>query len=269
MTWAKRIFGLLVLAAIGGLVWLYFLAPDGQKFGPLADWIAQNENSKTEQIDLDAVTEDAFNPADKYEDIEQPDVFHYPPPDETAFDPTFLAFRAELRAATMARDLDKVLALSSENIRLSLDGVSGREQWRALLADPEAGIGYWERIADAVHLPAAKADGPGYCAPYFACGNLPEGIAGIDPFDTVFIIAAEVPAYSAPDDQADVLMTFSYDVVKLGAYVDDPDWAEIVLPEGKGEGYIRRKDFRSGVGFHVTMEKIDGVWLVTSFLAEE
>ncbi len=244
----------LIMAFVGGafLIWGTFLAPEPQGFG-------------SSPAPYDSSSFDVTNEGAPY-DVSQPAIFHFPPPDEASFDEDFLAFRDRFKAAVDSRNLSRVLSMASKDVVVSFGGDAGHQALSALLNDPDAGEGYWFQLDDILSLPAASSSAGGYCVPYITCQDLPPEVGIIEPFETAFVIVPDASVYVAPDQSSEVVRTLSYDAVLLGSFLDDPDWAEIVVP-GDGEGYILRKDFRMAVGFRAYFEEIDGAWKMSVFVA--
>lgn len=249
----------LVFALIGGsyLLWALFLVPD-QVFGP-DDTLLGVDGAGTPEIGYwdDAAAIDAAR---------QPAVFHFAPPSEADYDPTFLEYRQNLRAAVRSRATRRVLTMSHDDIGLSFGGDFGHETLRSWLDDPVVGSFYWQELEEILNLPAARAYGSGYCTPYIACAPLPPEVGIIDPFETAFVIVEAAPVYREPDEASQIVATYSYDAVLMGPYMDDPDWAEIVMPDGSA-AYLRQSDFRMSVGYRALFDYIDGRWQMTMFLA--
>jgi hypothetical protein len=198
--------------------------------------------------------------------VAQSDLFHLAPPEASDLDGDFMSFLSEMRSAVEARDIEAILSRSTSDIFLSFGSQGGHDVLRRLLSDPQAATSYWQELKAVLQLPAARGAEGLHCAPYFTCMNLPQEAGLIEPFDTAFIVSKDVSVFAEPDAAAAPLMKLSFDVVKVLEFAEDPDWVRIALPGGEA-GYVRSSTFRTLFDFRASFEKIEGFWLMTSFVA--
>ena len=189
------------------------------------------------------------------------------PVDEAAQDPDFLAFRDSLLAAVRRHDVDAVVAVATEDIKLSFGGGYGRDQFRQSLAADENGpyASYWEELEWALKLGGVfdGAHGRQFCTPYMSCSG-PHLCSDCDPFETLVAVSDRAPVYTAPDAAAPVLTYLSFDVVTL---VDHGHpWQKVRLADGR-TGYVAFPDFRSQIGYRAYFEKREGHWQMRIFIA--
>jgi hypothetical protein len=189
------------------------------------------------------------------------------PVDEAAQDPDFLAFRERLLTAIRQRDLDSVVAVAAENIKLSFGGDGGRDRFRQLLmADDNGGGGsYWVELEWALRLGGVFNDkfGRQFCTPYVSCDG-PHQCTDCDPFEVLVAVSDRSPVYAAADIAAPVLAYLSYDVVTLVDY--GGPWQQVRLADGR-IGYVAFPHFRSPIGYRAYFEKREGRWQMRIFIA--
>ncbi|TNE59969.1 MAG: SH3 domain-containing protein [Alphaproteobacteria bacterium] len=195
-----------------------------------------------------------------------PSSFVLLPPSEEAFDPTFLAYRGELKAAVEARNLEAVLALASPDVLVSLDGEQGRLQLGALLEAPDDGEVIWQIMEDILALPSHQSSRGDFCAPYVSCGAMPEGAEMLEPFETAFTIKPVVAVRAAPSTEAVVVTSLSFQSVQLATALEDPLWAEVILESGE-TGFVARSDIWLVAGARAEFAKEGGAWRMKSFLS--
>lgn len=217
-------------------------------------------------VEASSLADDELTYAALATEVSQSNLFHLAPPEASDLDGDFLSFLLELRSAVEARDIEAILSRSASDIFLSFGSQGGHEVLRDLLSDPEAAGGYWQELKAVLHLPAAKGSEGLHCAPYFTCMNLPQDAGLIEPFDTAFIVSGDVSVFAEPSDAAATLMNLSYDVVRVLEFAEDPNWVRVALPDGEA-GYLRSDTYRTMFDFRANFEKVEGFWLMTSFVA--
>jgi len=187
------------------------------------------------------------------------------PVDEAAEDPAFLAFRADLQAAIRRRDLEAVVAVASDDIKLSFGGSYGRRTFRDWLVEDgmDPGISYWQELERAVSLGGLFEGPESFCTPYVFCLEIP-GCDTCDPYETLIAVSARAPVYGAPDRDAEVVVYLSYSVVHILDH--GHPWQRIALPGG-GAGYVTAPEFRSPIDYRARFEKRAGRWQMTLFIA--
>ena len=187
------------------------------------------------------------------------------PVDEAAEDPSFLAFRDDLLAAIRLRDIEAVVAVASEDIKLSFGGSYGRETFREWLVENDMGLGisYWTELERAVALGGVFEGPESFCTPYTFCLDIP-GCDTCDPYETLIAVSDRAAVYAAPDRGSEVVASLSYSVVR--ALDHGHPWQRIALPGG-GTGYVTAPEFRSPIDYRARFEKRGGRWLMTLFIA--
>jgi hypothetical protein len=187
------------------------------------------------------------------------------PVDNAAQDPAFLAFRDELLAAIRRRDLEAVVAVASDDIKLSFGGSYGRRTFRERLVedDMDLEISYWKELERAIALGGVFEGPESFCTPYVFCLDVPD-CDTCDPYETLIATSDRAPVYRKPDRDSEVVARLSYGVVR--ALDHGHPWQRIALPGG-GTGYVAPPEFRSPIDYRARFEKREGLWLMTLFIA--
>ena len=199
------------------------------------------------------------------------DAVKIPPVDEAAQDPEFLALRDQLLTAVRRRDVEAVVAIASEDIKLSFGGDYGRERFRQQLIADDNGEGgsYWTELEWALKLGGVfnrdhgGEHGRQFCTPYVSCSG-PHQCVNCDPFETLVAVSEQAPVYDTADSDAAILTHLAYDVVTLVDYGSPRQ--RIRLEDGR-IGYVAFPDFRSPIGYRAYFEKREGRWQMRIFIA--
>ncbi len=189
------------------------------------------------------------------------------PVDEAAQDPEFLDFRDRLLTAVRKRDLDAVVAVATEDIKLSFGGGYGRAQFRErLLADDNgAGGSYWEELEWALKLGGVFSGEHRrhFCTPYVSCAGSHQ-CSYCDSYEILVAINDHAPVYAAADATAPVIARLSFDVVTLVDYGNQ--WQQVRLADGQ-TGFVAFPEFRSPIGYRAAFEKREENWRMRLFIA--
>jgi hypothetical protein len=164
------------------------------------------------------------------------------PVDESATDPSFLAFRVKLLAAIQRRDVKAVQAWAEESVRPSI----------TLAALGEIGA--------AVRLGVVR-DEKDFIAPYVFVRFPKE----LDAYTHAAAIRPAVKVRTRPAAGAPVVETLDFDIVRLQG-APKAGWAEIQTPSGKS-GWVPRGDVRTQLESRVFFEKKGGVWRITGLIS--
>lgn len=194
------------------------------------------------------------------------------PVDEAAQDAAFLTLRTRLLEAVRSFDIDVIMAATSNDITLSSRGSAGRETFRQWLTidepgDPES---YWHALERVLAYGGVFLGPDTFCAPYFACMELPIcGVTDCDGYTEFVAITPDAPVYERPGRDWEVIARLAYEVVLL-APDDDPfrnyPWYRILLADGR-TGWVSKPDFYRSVDYHALFERRNGAWEMTKFLA--
>lgn len=187
----------------------------------------------------------------------------YPYEDAGAEDPAFTAFRAQLIRAVRRRDVEAVMALSSEEIFLGFGGDAGRADFRRILGDfPEL----WHALTFALQNGSWRTE-EGYSAPYWF--SMPTS-GDYDPYTTAFVPARDVVVRDGPsrDAQGIAAVTFGF-VAILPPFLGpgEGDYQRVRTANGV-EGFMAVEFIESVIGYRAGFSRRDdGAWEMRFFLA--
>jgi hypothetical protein len=182
------------------------------------------------------------------------------PVDEATKDPTLVAFRDELLAAVRKRDAGAVVALADPKIRTSFGGGGGTADLRKALARP----GMWEDLEQLLTM-GGKFVGTSFWAPY-VYSAWPDRE---DAFESLAVIAENVPLRQLADANARAVATLSYDIVQRAkpASGNESAWQHVQTADGK-TGFVESRSVRSPVGYRAGfLKNADGKWKMNALVA--
>lgn len=198
----------------------------------------------------------------------------FPPADEAASDPEFLAFRGDFLFALDNLLTDELVAVADENVLLDFGGYRGRETFREFLLLHEVGDNnsYWHSLRRAVVLGGVFLTPDVFCTPYMACRDIPgcAEIEGCEAATTLVAVTSSVPVHAGPDAGSQEVARLSYEFVQLtpdAPYRHFP-WIEVRLADGR-TGFVTGPDMRSQHDYRVFFERGDAGWRMTAFIAGE
>lgn len=180
-----------------------------------------------------------------------------PPVDECAADPSFVAFRSTLLAATKRRDVDAIIRALDDKVVVDFGGGEGqsafRESWR--LNDPERSQ-LWEELENALKLGCAVTDG---------LAIAPSLSAQLDPdlSEEVFVLAE--PGALLSDENGKAIRTLNWDLLEATGASINADFILVRLPSG-ATGRVTGR-VRTSLDYRLTMQKRSGAWHITAFVA--
>ena len=198
------------------------------------------------------------------------------PVDEGQLSPDFARFRQELLAAVERKDLDFILQIIDENIKVSFGGENGKE-WFLKVWELEENPGdsrFWQYFKKVLQLGGTfeRQESKGFMAPY-PFSTWPEGI---DVFEYTTVVGENVRVREAPGLDSKILTALSYDIVGLVPVMEEPreetidgetwPWVGIILPDNS-RGYVYGKYLHSGVDYRAYFIRTEGRWKLQSFLA--
>ncbi|MCA1662265.1 MAG: hypothetical protein LC648_09000 [Novosphingobium sp.] len=186
----------------------------------------------------------------------------FPPRDECAKLPGFVAFRDKLFAAAKARDADALAALADPKINLDFGGGAGKDELRKRLADPERAL--WSEIGALAGLGCA-ADG-GIATMPWIFSRLPESYQ--DASIAMLGAGAELALREKPEADAKVLRTLAWPLVELPGSGFDPKarFTEVRLADGS-RGYLETARLRSLLDYRLIADRQGETWRVTALIA--
>ena len=174
--------------------------------------------------------------------------------DEAPNDPTFAAYRDQLLAAVRARDTKTLLALADPHIRTSFGGDGGH----ASLTDD-----HWRALEQILPLGGTFRDGM-FWAPY-VYSAWPESH---DAFESLAVIADNVPLRASGDANAPAIATLSRDIVKRAGQpgADPGPWTKVTTADGK-TGFVESQYVRSPVDYRAGFTKTPDGWRMSTLVA--
>ncbi|MGR3312858.1 hypothetical protein [Roseovarius indicus] len=199
-----------------------------------------------------------------------------PPVDEAEEDESFVAYRERLIAAVVARDIEAIVAMSAEDIRLSFGGASGHAALREYLTvDPKTfpeGQRHeapalrqrnWADLETVLRM-GGVFDGDGqFVAPYTWSFQPPDDM---DPFEVMFVTGTGVAMRDRPIRYGNVTAWLDHDVVRHLDWVSGTPYVKVARAD-ETEGYVHRDYLRALVDYRAYFEKREGEWKMITFIA--
>ena len=197
------------------------------------------------------------------------------PRDECTGLPGYAEFRERLDRAITLRDADALIALTDPDVTLDFGGGSGVGELRQRLDN--GAYNSWADLAGAVQLGCGvgedDARDPDHIAfPWY----FPKTFGG-EVYETAIVTGADVPLRVAPADDAQVLKRIGWDWVLIRydeQYQDGPEEAKdapsrysAVTTQDGAAGYIADHALRSIVDYRIAVNRVDGAWTITAFVA--
>ena len=187
-----------------------------------------------------------------------------PPVEKCGGDPSFDAFRSELRRVVARRDPQAFLRLLAPDVTVNFGGDSGRksfaDQWEI---NSPAKTGLWRELAAILHLGCARIEQarvmPSLHAEFSAENDQ-------DPFEMMIVVSPKAQLRTSRQSGSRVVTTLGWDVVKAIQAPDDSDKIKVRLADGR-EGWLKRTELRSPLDYRLVMEKRRGKWMITAFVA--
>lgn len=195
-----------------------------------------------------------------------------PPTDDSAKDPSFAAFRAELLQVIEAKDVKALTAILARDIKVDFGGGEGRKDFLAAwgLDTAPADSAIWAELQTVLTLGAVSEEG-GFLVPYVFARWPDEA----DAFEYVAAIIPEAPLLSDPCDPASVIAKADYTLLRTLATDERTqaltcDWPEkfaYVSDSAGHDGFIARENIRSPLDYRARFESHNGHWEMTFFIA--
>jgi hypothetical protein len=200
---------------------------------------------------------------------------HFAPRDECGELEGAGPFLAILHAAIEARDVDVLVALAANDVKLGFGGEFGSDDLRASLSGEDPYL--WEALEELTDLGCAANGQGGLTLPWYFSQN----IVG-DPFETMIVTGEEVFLHEAPDGTSSRITALNWDAVEIipaegGSFEMQEDeagesWVHVrALTHGEGEagqeGYVRTEAMRSVIDYRLIASSRNGRWRITALLA--
>ncbi|MEQ9258350.1 MAG: hypothetical protein RIG84_04560 [Roseovarius sp.] len=200
------------------------------------------------------------------------------PVDEAGENTEFAAYRDVLLAAVVKRDVEAVLSMASEDVRLSFGGDGGQAALRAFLeVDPESfeparrheapamRERNWADLETVLRMGGRFDGAERFIAPYTFGAEMPEGV---DPFEVMYVTGSGVALRDRPIRFADVVGRLDHDVVRQVDWVSGTAYVEVALADGT-QGFVHGEYLRAPVDYRAIFERREGAWKLVAFVAGE
>lgn len=192
------------------------------------------------------------------------------PVDEAAQNPSFFVFRARLIEAIAKRDTKHLLSIVDPGIinetgeDALIKGIAGfREEWKPEAKDSKI----WGELGKVLSMGGKFKDGgKNFQAPYVsAC--FPEAL---DLFEHSAILGEKVRLRKEPRNDAEVVATLSWDIVKMPLQSDEDGktgaWKEVTTMDGR-KGYVSSDYVFNMDSYMAIFEYRSGKWMMIMFAA--
>jgi hypothetical protein len=186
------------------------------------------------------------------------------PVDAATDDAALVAYRDELLGAVKRHDADAVIALVDPKIRTSFGGGGGAAGLRHSLEQP----GSWNDLEQLLSLGGSfQGEGAGrsFWAPY-VYSAFPDAQ---DAFESLVVVAAEVPLFETPDPNGHVVATLSHDIVTIvreAPSAEAGSFRHVKTADGR-TGWVESAKVRSPIGYRAGFLKQDGKWRMNVLVA--
>ncbi|BEU99646.1 hypothetical protein [Novosphingobium olei] len=184
------------------------------------------------------------------------------PLDECARLPGWAAFHGKLTDAVSRRDAKALVALAAPDVTLDYGGGHGRDELAKRLATPQAGTALWTDLATILRMGCDTRDGLAVMPWFF--WNVPETI---DPGETMLATGSAIPLLAKPKADAARVASLDWEVVTLQPGFDPARRFTGVETEDGLKGQVETKNLRSVLARRMIVERNDGTWQVSAFVA--
>lgn len=200
----------------------------------------------------------------------------YAPRDECTDIPGADEFRQQLASVVKERDVEGLVALAANDVRLDFGGGAGANLLRTHLTSKDRDL--WTELEQLLPLGCAKNSQGGITIPWY----FGQDFGDIDPMMGMIITGENVPVMSGPpsEDAAvgkvsgekpaakpEEIRKLSWDVVKLlDGYNPEEPYQKVQLQDGT-LGYIATGKLRSLVDYRLIASSRNGKWSITSLVA--
>lgn len=189
-----------------------------------------------------------------------------PPVDQCATNPSFVAFRTQLRAAIARRDGAWLLSIAAPNIEYSFGDSPGRAGFaRAWGLSRPATSQIWRELGEVLRLGCARGPDGEFWAPSLSLAetDMDEGEGP----PTMLAVGPNAVLHAAASDSSPVVARLDWHVLtSRGGDDGESPWIEVALGDGR-RGFVRRALVRSQGDYRAVFGRIGGRWRMTAFIA--
>jgi hypothetical protein len=187
-----------------------------------------------------------------------------PPVERCGGDPEFIAVRRQLELVIQKKDIDGLLSLMAQNVRVTFGGRYGREDFRQHWGRSKDQSELWKELRRATKLGCATAvDGQGeeYRAmpAMFVTGDDLDGFA-------TWVAVPGAMMRARPSPKAPVRMRLPAWTVLEEVDHEGGPWIEARTPKGR-KGFVSTDQARSIIDYRIVFGRRDGEWKITAFVA--
>ena len=169
-------------------------------------------------------------------------------------------FRRTLADAIDARDADALVALAAGDVKLDFGGGTGGAELRKRLTAEDGQL--WRKLDELMALGCSANKQGGMTIPW----HFDQTIRGVDPFKGMIVTGEKVPVLAAPDEEAEVLASLSWDVVEIAAMQPDEPFQKVKTRDGL-EGYLATDRLRSLIDYRLIATSRNNNWRIVSLVA--
>lgn len=187
-----------------------------------------------------------------------------PPIERCGGDPEFTAVRTRLEQVIQKQDIDGLLSLMAQDVRVTFGGRYGRGDFRQQWARSKDQSELWKELRRATKLGCATAiDGQG--EEYRAMPAMFVTGGDLDGFETWVALPGAVMR-TRPSAKAPVRMRVPAWTVLNEVEHDGGPWIEARTPKGR-HGFVPTSQARSIIDYRIVFGRRDGQWKITAFVA--
>jgi hypothetical protein len=183
-----------------------------------------------------------------------------PPIDQCQGDSKFDEFRAALTGAVEKQDIDALLSLMADDVRVIFGGRYGKEQFRAYWRTaPSGSEGLWAELSEVLSLG---------CAIKGEARVFPSMFAQTDDFDgfETWIARPGARLRRTPSLNGPIVARLSWDVLQLDGQWDGGAWIPVRWTGGR-RGFVHQSAVRSPIDYRLVVNRRGEDWRVTAFVA--
>jgi len=169
-------------------------------------------------------------------------------------------FRTRLADAVKARDVDAVVALAADDVKLDFGGGGGAAELRARLADEQLGL--WGELDALMALGCSANEQGGITIPWYFDQDMGEA----DPGYAMLVTGEDVPLLERPDAAGKPVETISWDLVEIASLNPESLFQRVEASDGK-VGFIATDKLRSLIDYRLIASSRNDRWRIISFVA--
>ncbi len=169
-------------------------------------------------------------------------------------------FLQDLAKAVTMRDVDALVGLAADDVKLDFGGGSGKEELRKRLKAEDRNL--WQELAKLLTLGCAPNKAGGLTLPWY----FEQDFGGADPTTAMMVTGEGVPMLETPEEDAAAVDRISWDTVRISALKPDEPYQQVKAKDGK-TGYIATGKLRSLVDYRLLASSRNGKWRIVSLVA--